>query len=137
MMGQANGTYILVVDNEPLVLNMLRQYLNMVDLSVLTAPDGPSALEALDMHEDEIALVLLDIAMPGMNGYQVFEKMKDNPKTAHIPVIAITALGPPEGPRVAQAGMDAFISKPFSPKQLKQMLDDYGLLNEVVKVAAK
>ena len=38
-MGQANGTYILVVDNEPLVLNMLRQYLNMVDLSVLTAPD--------------------------------------------------------------------------------------------------
>ena len=103
---------ILVVDDEPVNLQVLRQVLQP-DWRLLFATDGARALELA--RSQQPALILLDVMMPGMDGYAVCAALKADPATAHVPVIFVTALGDVQDEtRGFDAGCVDYITKPIS-----------------------
>jgi CheY-like chemotaxis protein len=120
--------FVLIVDDEQQTLKLLARYLDLICLPVLTALDAPSALTILEEKGSQIGVILLDIALPGMDGFEFFETIRANPVTAEIPVVAITALGRESHTRSLEAGMEGYLAKPFTLKQLKEALIALGVL---------
>ena len=112
MNGPADNWTILVVDDEPTNLKVL-QHILRDSFDLVFARDGESALAAAAKHSPD--LILLDIMMPGMDGYEVCRRLKANPETAKVPVIFVTALSEDEDESrgFAAGGVD-YITKPVS-----------------------
>lgn len=108
---------ILVVDDIPANVKLLEARLLAEYFEVLTAHDGMTALSICD--QTQVDLILLDIMMPGIDGFEVCERLKQNPRTAHIPVVMVTALDQPaDRVRGLKAGADDFLTKPVNDLQL-------------------
>ena len=108
---------ILVVDDIPANVKLLEARLLAEYFDVLTADDGYKALAICD--STHVDLILLDIMMPGIDGFEVCERLKANPRTAHIPVVMVTALDQPsDRVRGLKAGADDFLTKPVNDLQL-------------------
>ncbi len=108
---------ILVVDDIPANVKLLEARLIAEYFDVMTAADGYQALAICDRNQ--VDLILLDIMMPGMDGFEVCERLKSNPKTSHIPVVMVTALDQPaDRVRGLKAGADDFLTKPVNDLQL-------------------
>ncbi len=130
---------ILVVDDIEANVRLLEARLSAEYFDVLTAFDGPGALAVLDQHTVDI--VLLDVMMPGMDGFEVCRRIKADDRLHHVPVVMVTALDQPAD-RVAglQAGADDFLTKPVSDLalitrvrslvRLKQLTDELRLRAE-------
>ncbi|MEM6615587.1 MAG: PleD family two-component system response regulator [Pseudomonadota bacterium] len=104
---------VLVVDDILANVKLLEARLSAEYFDVVTAMSGPEALEICERGRCD--LVLLDIMMPGMDGFEVCERLKKNPVTQHLPVIMITALDQPSDKvRGLEAGADDFLTKPVS-----------------------
>lgn len=86
---------ILLVDDDPLLVRMYQKKLENDGYEVATADDGQVALAKIGLFKPD--LVLLDIMMPKINGYQVLQQLKANPQTVHIPVVLLTNVGSSEG----------------------------------------
>jgi len=113
---------VLVVEDEPENRLLLGVILSSEGYEVVEAEDGPAALAAA--RNDPPALVLLDVMMPGMNGYAVLEALRADPLTRSIPVIMLTALA--QRGDVEQAirmGVAGYVTKPFEPAELLQAMD--------------
>lgn len=107
---------ILVVDDEPLNLKLAAQTLKG-DYTVLVARSGEEALEYLKNHT--VDLILLDIVMKGMSGFEVAEVLRSTSTTSHIPIIYLTADSTPETVvRAFQSGAVDYITKPFRPEEM-------------------
>lgn len=108
---------ILVVDDIPANVKLLEARLLAEYFDVLTADDGFKALSICE--STHVDLILLDIMMPGIDGFEVCERLKANAKTAHIPVVMVTALDQPsDRVRGLKAGADDFLTKPVNDVQL-------------------
>lgn len=108
---------ILVVDDIPANVKLLEARLLAEYFDVLTAEDGFKALDIC--ASTPVDLVLLDIMMPGISGFNVCERLKADPRTAHIPVVMVTALDQPsDRVRGLKAGADDFLTKPVNDLQL-------------------
>ena len=108
---------ILVVDDTPKNVKLLADLLSVKGYTVVTAGSGPEALTQLDAERPD--LVLLDVVMPEMSGYEVCCKVRENPATAMLPVIMVTALDPGvERVKGIDAGADDFLSKPINQPEL-------------------
>ncbi|MDS7596829.1 PleD family two-component system response regulator [Agrobacterium tumefaciens] len=108
---------VLVVDDIPANVKLLEARLVAEYFDVLTAEDGFKALAICD--SEQVDIILLDIMMPGMDGFEVCERLKANPHTAHIPVVMVTALDQPsDRVRGLKAGADDFLTKPVNDLQL-------------------
>ncbi|THV25546.1 PleD family two-component system response regulator [Peteryoungia ipomoeae] len=108
---------ILVVDDIPANVKLLEARLIAEYFEVLTAANGHDALDICD--QTQVDVVLLDIMMPGMDGFEVCERLKSNPRTAHIPVVMVTALDQPsDRVRGLKVGADDFLTKPVNDLQL-------------------
>jgi adenylate cyclase len=108
---------LLVVDDTPVNLKLLADLLIAKGYAVELATSGPEALKRLE--GDSVDLVLLDVMMPGMSGYEVCRKIRDNPATAMLPVVMVTALDPgQERVKGIEAGADDFLSKPIHQPEL-------------------
>jgi len=113
----ATPATVLVVDDEPHNLEILEGFLHLEGFKVVTAEDGEAALLSLPSARPD--LVLLDVRMPGLDGFEVCRRIKDNPATAFVPVVMVTALqGTQERVRGAAAGADEFLTKPFDHTEL-------------------
>jgi len=124
---------VLVVDDVPPNVKLLEAKLTSEYFDVLTAFSGPEALDVISREHPDI--ILLDVMMPGMDGFEVCRRIKGDPATAHIPVVMVTALDQPSD-RVAglEAGADDFLTKPVqdlalfarvrSLVRLKVMMDE-------------
>ena len=112
-----SGATVLLVDDEPLVLAMMEEFLTVNGLSVLVAREGSEAL--LLARERKPDAIILDVMMPGMDGYEVCQKLKEHPRTRGIPVILHTILkGPEVEARGEAAGADFVVHKPMRPLSL-------------------
>ncbi|CAN7496250.1 PleD family two-component system response regulator [Ensifer adhaerens] len=121
---------ILVVDDVPANVKLLEARLLAEYFDVLTASDGYAALALCE--KTPIDLVLLDIMMPGLDGFEVCERLKANPKTAHIPVVMVTALDQPsDRVRGLKAGADDFLTKPVNDLQLMSRVKSLVRLKNV------
>src|SRR3569832_627628 len=104
---------VLVVDDVPANVKLQETRLSAEYFDVLTASNGAEALTLCDRGECDV--VLLDIMMPDMDGFEVCRRLKSNPGTHHIPVVMVTALGQPsDRVRGLEAGADDFLTKPVS-----------------------
>jgi CheY-like chemotaxis protein len=108
---------VLLVDDDPLILEILRTILDLEEFEVATATDGRQALDAVDHTRPDV--VVCDVMMPELDGFEVCRTLKSEPATADLPVILLTARDRPEDRRAGEdAGCDAYLTKPFSPLQL-------------------
>ncbi len=108
---------ILIIDDQPANLKLLVDLLRQKDHTLLVAYGGVQALEILQAQRPD--LILLDVMMPGMDGFQVCEKIKENPERKDIPVIFLTALGEiKDKSRAFDVGGVDFIPKPFHEQEV-------------------
>jgi CheY-like chemotaxis protein len=109
---------VLVVDDDPLIRDVLHTLLDVEGVAVSTAVDGEEALGVLAVDPLPDVLVL-DVTMPGIDGLEVCRRAKTDPRTARVPVILLTARDrPADRTAGADAGCDAYLTKPFSPLEL-------------------
>lgn len=108
---------ILIVDDEPAIRGLLEEVLRLQGYRVFTASDGRAALEEFTRRQPD--LVLLDVVMPVLNGFEVCRRLKQNPDTRLTPIVMVTALSA-SGDRVRgiEAGADDFLNKPFDRSEL-------------------
>lgn len=125
---------ILVVDDVPANVRLLEVRLKAEYFDVKTAMNGPDALEIA--ARDRVDLVLLDLMMPGMDGFEVCRILKQQPETAHVPVLMVTALdGVEDRVKGLQCGADDFLTKPTSETALitrvKSLIRLKGMIDEL------
>lgn len=116
-----NRARILVADDDPVILRLLEVNLGLEGFEVETAARGEEALtKAREIHP---ALILLDVMMPGLNGWDVARELKADPDTADVPVVLLSARTQEEDRRRGQElGADAYITKPFDPSELAETI---------------
>ena len=120
-------TRILAVDDEPHILRLVSFSLSSKGFEMLEASDGLSALEIAEREKPD--LVLLDVMMPVLDGYETCRRLKANPETADIPVVMLSAKSQKAEQAVGlQAGAIDYICKPFTPKDLVEQVR--GFLGE-------
>ena len=112
---------VLVIEDTEDNLQILRDLLGHAGYEILEARDGAAGVAAAIEHGPD--LVLMDIQLPVMDGFEATRRIKSDPRTAAIPVIAVTsfALAGDEA-RTRQAGCDAYVSKPYSPRLLLELV---------------
>lgn len=114
---------ILVVDDDPLLCSLLESSLKRAGFNCQTSYSGQAALD--EMQKAAPNLIVLDIMMPDMNGFEVARRIRANPQTADIPVIMLTARIDAASRRTGmEIGVDAYITKPLSPKQLIERIQN-------------
>jgi two-component system cell cycle response regulator len=127
---------ILVVDDIEANRRLLQAKLEAQYHSVLLASSGPQALEIANAHDPEI--ILLDVMMPGMDGYEVCRRLKANPVTSHIPVVMVTALSDAEDRvRGLDAGAEDFLTKPVDDFLLNSRVSTLMRYNAVTSELRK
>ncbi len=108
---------ILVVDDEPDIVELIKHNLLREHYEVVTAADGAKALAEVRRRAPD--LVVLDLMMPGIDGLEVCRHMKGDPRTAHIPIVMLTAKGEEADAVIGLAqGADDYVRKPFGVKEL-------------------
>ncbi len=108
---------ILIVDDEPDVVTLIGHALDSEGMESVAAYDGISALDIAESESPDV--ILLDIMMPMMSGYEVCQQLKANPETRHIPIICVTSAHSTEAfARCRSVGANALLTKPFSPAEL-------------------
>jgi CheY-like chemotaxis protein len=112
---------LLIVDDNPSNLKLLRVLLSGEGYDVRTALSAAEALTALAAQRP--ALILMDIQMPGMDGLELTRRIKADPATAAIPVVAITAYAMSgDEARAKEAGCDAYVTKPIDTRALPSLI---------------
>lgn len=113
----AHRARILIVDDDPRMRELLADMVEGLGHEPVSVPDGIAALAAVTWQPPD--LVLSDVSMPGLNGFELCRRLKADPKTRLIPVVLITGIGDEFKLQGIEAGADDFLSKPFSPGDLR------------------
>jgi len=115
---------VMVVEDEPENRLFIGLMLRTEGYEVVEAEDGPTAFRILEggAHPD---LILLDVMMPGLNGWQVFQRLREDPTAARIPVVMLTALAQrADVERAVELGVDGYLTKPFEPADLIHTIEE-------------
>jgi len=126
---------ILVVEDQPDNLFILKEILERGNFQVITATTGEEALQILHKHPEEIDLVLSDIMMPGISGIMLCETIKTDTNVSHIPVMLITSLCLDEKDEIKgrEAGAEDYLTRPINPdlllKRIKRILETKNVID--------
>jgi two-component system, OmpR family, phosphate regulon response regulator PhoB len=125
-----SGTRVLVIDDEAPIRLLCRVNLEAEGMAVLEAADGPSGLEKARAEGPDV--VLLDVMMPGLDGWRVAEELLDDPRTQSIPIVFLTARAElRDRARGIDLGGIDYVTKPFNPVELAPLVRD--LLDRVAR----
>ncbi|MFW9946270.1 MAG: response regulator [Promethearchaeota archaeon] len=124
---------ILVVDDEPDIVNLTQKFLELENYDTITCNNGKEALKIVEEKYPEIVLILLDVMMPGVSGWDVLQNLKSNDLFKDILVVLFTVKSFNEDIQKGKAlGADGYITKPFSGndllKYVKKLLEEKGML---------
>ncbi|MDX9702895.1 MAG: response regulator [Candidatus Auribacterota bacterium] len=112
---------ILVVDDEVDIVNLIKDYLEINNYSVITATDGDTALKLAFAEKPD--LITLDIMMGNKDGYETCLLLRENEGTNHIPIIIITGRSTKQAEQAAASfGADMYLSKPFELQELSNLI---------------
>ncbi len=125
---------LLIVDDEPNLLRALEAYLGAEGFELTTARSGGEALVKLTQALPD--LIISDIRMPGMSGYELARQLRESSRTALVPIVFLTAKGE-SGDRIEgfRAGVDAYLTKPFIPGELLAVINN--ILSRVERTHAQ
>lgn len=125
------GQRILIIEDSAVIRRLMEVCLRSTALELETADDGRSGLAAIRRQMPD--LVVLDIGLPGMDGWEVLSRLRADPATRSLAVVVLTAHAEEESRRRADAGgADDFVTKPFQPNHFRQTV--FGLLGLPVPV---
>ncbi|HOO12593.1 MAG TPA: response regulator [Bacillota bacterium] len=120
---EALGERILVIEDNPINLELITYILKAFNYTVLTATNGSEGIELA--HSQRVDLIICDVHLPGMDGYQVARRLKGHPVLGNIPLVAVTALAMMgDRERVLAAGFDSYISKPIIPEKFIKQIEE-------------
>lgn len=123
MLSNHRGWQVLVVEDEADSIQMLSKILNFHGIEVTVAHNGLECLSLLKQLQPP-TLIITDLAMPGMDGWQTLAAIRADPATQHIPVVAITVYDSVDVAEEAlKAGFDAYFPKPLNPRDFVQDLE--------------
>lgn len=126
---------LLIIDDNPLNIELFSYLLGAFGYCVRTALSGPDGLELARNAAPD--LIICDVVMPGMNGYQVVRHLRADPKLATVPIIAVTALAMVDDRnKMLQNGFDGYISKPIDPSAFVSEIATF-LIDRASKQCAK
>ena len=126
----ADTNRILLVDDNQANCELLEAYLTGIDCETATAVDGQDALDKVASFQPD--LILLDVMMRKLSGFEVCEKLKSDPQTSRIMILMVTALGDPgDIERAVAAGTDDFLSKPVQQVELVKRVENMLKLKDV------
>jgi two-component system cell cycle response regulator DivK len=115
---------ILVVEDRADNRQILRDLLGSTGYELVEAEDGAQAVEAVSKQRPD--LILMDIQLPNMDGYEATRRIRANPDNKSIPIIAVTSYAlTGDDAKALAAGCDAYVAKPFSPRQLLAKIREY------------
>lgn len=114
--GATTRSRVLVVDDQPPNIRLLEAILTPRGYDVRAAASGEEALKAI--ADSDLDLVLLDIVMPGMDGYEVCRRIREQADTAYLPIVMVTASGDEQKVKALEAGADDFLTKPINQSEL-------------------
>ena len=118
---------ILIVDDDPVILRLLKVNFEMEGFTVLSADNGQSGFEVASAELPDV--ILLDVMMPGMDGLETAEKLREQPSTRMIPIVFVSAKAQSVDVKAGlNAGAVGYVTKPFDPVELVQTVE--GLLSE-------
>lgn len=121
-MTAARARRVLVVDDDPAIRRILTLTLELEGYEIETASDGQEALRALGRALPDV--VVLDVMMPKLNGFQVLQRMREEPRTADVPVIILTAKAGTEDVWEGwRRGVDYYMTKPFDVEELLRFME--------------
>ena len=110
---------VLVVEDSAVIRRLIEVCLRPASLEVIMREDGPQGLEAA--ITDQPDLLVLDIGLPEMDGWEVLDRLRSDIRTKNLPVLVLTAHAEEESRRRAdEGGADAFVTKPFQPNEFRQ-----------------
>ena len=116
-----NPKKVLVVDDEEFVRQLIQIKLKFCGIQTIEAENGVEAIEKALAEKPD--LILLDIMMPKMNGFETCQRLKAIDETSHIPIVMLTARGDPSAKeRGESAGALEYLTKPFSPQKLAERI---------------
>jgi two-component system cell cycle response regulator DivK len=115
---------ILVVEDQEDNRRIMRDLLTSAGYEVMEAVTGEDGVTAAETHRPD--LILMDIQLPGLDGYEATRQTKANPDLEHIPIIVVTSYAlSGDDVKAFEAGCDAYVSKPFSPRELLAKIREY------------
>jgi twitching motility two-component system response regulator PilH len=114
---------ILSADDDPDIRRLIERILVGAGHRVILAPDGQAALDVAFDEDLDLDLVMLDVEMPRMRGLDACRKLRDDPRTAHLPVLIVSGSLVPPYADVEAAGGTACLHKPFTPAQLRDAVE--------------
>lgn len=114
---------VLVIEDSPSVRRLIEVCLRVLDVNVSSAVDGVTGLDQISATDPHV--VVLDIGLPGLDGWEVLSQLRENPTSAEVKVLVLTAHAQPEmADRAAEGGADAFMTKPFRPIDLRVQVEN-------------
>ena len=115
---------ILIVEDHPATAEMIANILQLDGIGSVIAPDGLAGLEKARLEKPD--LILLDIMMPGMNGFEVCDKLKADPGTSPIPIVIVSVRASEDSVKKGKGcGASEYITKPFEPAKLREVVKKY------------
>ncbi|MEU2539054.1 response regulator [Streptomyces iakyrus] len=111
---------VLVVDDNKVIRQLIRVNLELEGLEVVTAADGAECLDVV--HQVQPDVVTLDVVMPRLDGIRTAARLRADPRTRDMPLAIVSACGHHEVEAGLEAGVDAFLAKPFEPAELVRMV---------------
>ncbi|HEY8478014.1 MAG TPA: response regulator [Chloroflexota bacterium] len=118
----SSTSLLLIVEHDPKLRKLLRVTLEDDPYVILEAGDGAEALEVARAFRPD--LILIDCVLPQFDGVRLVDRLKSDPNTRHIPVVALTAGDPPTIRALQRAGVDAHFIEPFSPAELSRFVNE-------------
>lgn len=119
--GAAHSRTVLFIDDEPLWLRAIKMAVENEPFRIITAESGEAALRKLQRSKPD--LILSDVRMPDMNGFDLFERVKSNPTLRNVPYVFMSSIDDFDAKRVAkELGADDYVEKPFDTEQVKSIV---------------
>ena len=123
-------TLVLIVEDEPDNREIMRAVVeDLLGFRAVLVNDGMAAIDAAADNQPDV--ILMDLMMPTLDGFEATKRIKSNPRTSHIPVVVVTALGRTlDRERAVEQGADAYVSKPFDLDVLVSVIERYAARKE-------